>query len=287
MATEIWSEADDLMHDIESNGKKFNFFQLMTLLEQEFPQVNIQLNPSASLAFPARDIVSCIKDIKTKSTLTIELSFMGLCGVDTPLPHYFLQWFKKDSNGEVFKSFLNIFNQRIYQLCYQLWKNKHSAAIRNQDYYNSKLFNNGSNFILFFKKMLPNMDISVKQFVPNWILLATKAWLGTSLYVGNNVVLGESVLDISSRIEITIGTFSLATLLTFLPGRQEGIRLAKLLRYFLPPQINFSLYFIVSAKKDAAFTLGQEDMLLGLHSWLGKQSVRDYCLHYADINYLF
>ena len=76
-----------------------------------------KLIPAKSLSFPASDIKKCSKD--EHNNIIMELNFMGLYGVDSPLPHYFSEYVHKSHNN-CLADFLNIFNNRIYHLFYHI-----------------------------------------------------------------------------------------------------------------------------------------------------------------------
>ncbi|CAN5255079.1 type VI secretion system baseplate subunit TssG [soil metagenome] len=303
METTLRQEFDNLVDKITNNATEYNFFQLMHLLEPYEDFIKLQLNPTASLAFPASEIDKC--HLNAKNELLIELNFMGLYGVDTPLPHYFLT----ASKTEIIKSFFNIINLRFYQLFYQAWKKCQLSIDLTQP----------KSPLLFYLKVLSGLDaesmayattiqcskkglssitianfvrqffndvnVHVKQFVPRWMDISTAAFLGVNEFVlGHNAVLGKRILDVTSKIEIIIGPQPYEKFLQCLPGTPMGMQLAKLLRHYLNSRVIFDLIFIVEPPVEVILTLGN-NIAIGLNSWLGKQRAQHFLFRVSEIRF--
>lgn len=300
METMLRSEVDNLIEKITKNGTDYSFFQLMSLLEQYETVIKLQLNPAVSLAFPSADINIC--QYNDKHELLIELNFMGLYGVDTPLPHYFLNM--TANNKEAVKNFLDIFNQRFYQLLYQTWKKcqldldltqpkpqlicylnalSGGSDINNEAYRFAEQFNkrirSSMGVAVLVKKLFKDIDVHIKQFVPNWVEVSAPILLGknqSDLCLGHNAVLGGRILDVANKIEIIIKLLPYKKFLQFLPGTADGMQLVSLLRGYLDSRLMFDLIFIVESTARAILTLGDKNIQVGLNSWLGKQNDQPY-----------
>ncbi len=133
-------------------GYRFSFFQAVYILEKvhgdsvppgvEGPlsQEMIRFRARPELSFPATSITRIEKiadrnlQMGTRNPETIQmiLSFMGLYGVNSPLPQYFSQlivsgseeMFEGDGedDGGALRKFLDIFDHRIYSFFYRSWK---------------------------------------------------------------------------------------------------------------------------------------------------------------------
>ena len=138
-------------------GHRFDFFQAVYLLEKlyqdaarpgeegPFNQEAIRFRSNQKRSFPATDVLRIEKKtgdnvrnvMQRQEVIQMVLTFMGLYGVDSPLPSYFSEMVaalnddgddaEEDSdvveNGvKALRSFLDIFNHRIYSLYYRSWK---------------------------------------------------------------------------------------------------------------------------------------------------------------------
>jgi type VI secretion system protein ImpH len=128
-------------------GYQFDFFQALWLLEQWLgagadgdafevtprrARGRIQLHPRASSVFPAADVhriaqhpasASPNGQPNTGPTVDVTLTFMGLYGVNAPLPPYFTEpIFRTPEDSEALRGFLDLLNHRIYTLFYRSWK---------------------------------------------------------------------------------------------------------------------------------------------------------------------
>ncbi len=115
-------------------GHQFDFFQSVRLLELFFPggkspgetsdlnDERIRFRPHAGLAFPATDVKSVERLRGTPERARVTLTFMGLYGVDAPLPGWFYEPIAADADhAQVLRDFLDIFNHRLYALFYRSW----------------------------------------------------------------------------------------------------------------------------------------------------------------------
>lgn len=118
-----------------SEGYLFDFFQSVRLLEAYFgnqrspgetvdvAEERIRFRPYNGLVFPATDIRSVDLEGEAPKRARITATFMGLYGVDSPLPVYFYDSIATDTeDSKVLRDFLDIFNHRLYALFYRSWK---------------------------------------------------------------------------------------------------------------------------------------------------------------------
>ena len=115
-------------------GYLFDFFQAIRLLEIFLPggkstgetsdlkEERIRFRPDRGLAFPASDVRSIEKLDGTPERARITATFMGLYGVDSPLPSWFYEAIATDADyAQPLRDFLDIFNHRVYALFYRAW----------------------------------------------------------------------------------------------------------------------------------------------------------------------
>ncbi len=142
------------MDRLFQEGYRFDFFQAVYLLErfyqgaarpgEEGPlsQEAIRFQSSQKRTFPATDVSRINKrsnkndgeSAQRPDTVKMVLTFMGLYGVDSPLPDYFSEMIatlndddEETDDGtedgiQALRHFLDIFNHRIYSLYYRSWK---------------------------------------------------------------------------------------------------------------------------------------------------------------------
>lgn len=112
----------------------FDFFQSVRLLEAFLPgskstgetsnpeEERIRFRPHHGLAFPATDVLSIERMAGTPVRARITATFMGLYGVDSPLPSWFYEAIANEADhAQPLREFLDIFNHRIYALFYRSW----------------------------------------------------------------------------------------------------------------------------------------------------------------------
>ncbi|MBP1647079.1 MAG: hypothetical protein H6Q30_524 [Bacteroidetes bacterium] len=115
-------------------GYLFDFFQSVRLLElfqaggkspgetSDLNEERIRFRPHHGLAFPASDVRSIEKLQGTPERARVTATFMGLYGVDSPLPGWFSEPIALETdNARPLRDFLDIFNHRLYALYFRSW----------------------------------------------------------------------------------------------------------------------------------------------------------------------
>ncbi|MFC1719023.1 type VI secretion system baseplate subunit TssG, partial [Candidatus Poribacteria bacterium] len=133
-------------------GYRFSFFQAVYILEKVYgdsvppgvegplSQEMIRFRARPRLSFPATSICHIEKiadrnlqmSARNPETIQMILSFMGLYGVNSPLPQYFSEVIisgseeisedSEEDDGGALRKFLDIFDHRIYSFFYRSWK---------------------------------------------------------------------------------------------------------------------------------------------------------------------
>jgi len=136
MASKIGKSFTSLIKDLERNAPEYSVFYAIFLAEtlskeihpdrdiSKLDQKGLEFRPYEYYVFPAKDIYSF--DYKD-GIMTFVLTFLGLYGIDSPLPRCFHEEVAVQQNirgpGNVpIQNFLDIFNTRFYWLYYQAWK---------------------------------------------------------------------------------------------------------------------------------------------------------------------
>ena len=309
MGTQVRRQLPDIIQDLVDNPSQYGFYQALRLLEQAWSDHGclteeldkwVKLIPAPEISFPASDFRRCEYDKDFR--IILECNFMGLYGVDAPVPHYITEvTARDDEQSEIFRNFLNIFSHRFYSLFYLGWKKYSPAAYLEQDggryrhylsaiagraaeavggeelAYAGVLGNRNSNaegLIGILREFLCVDTVAVEQFVPRWVKLDAVPALGQVKYggllLGENTVIGKRVLDLSGKIQIKIGPLPIQEILQMLPQRKVGTELGTLIVRYLSPTIDYDIVLIVIPDPEWRLCLGISEANLGWTTVLGK-----------------
>ncbi len=132
--SEITPKGSGIVARLYREGYLFDFFQSVRLLEvflaegkspgetSDLKEERIRFRPHHGLGFPASDVrgIEHISGMPERARITA--TFMGLYGVDSPLPGWFYEPVAMESdNAAPLRDFLDIFNNRLYALFYRSW----------------------------------------------------------------------------------------------------------------------------------------------------------------------
>lgn len=313
MGTAARGKFPALIQDLLAHGPEYDFYQAVSLVEAccASPQTQagglaapLKLRPAPEISFPAADIRRCRFDAQGR--LDFELNFLGLYGVDGPLPHFFLETVAAEEDpGKVLRAFLDVFNQRLYQLLYLGWKKFNDHGRQNQSSLYERYLNavaglatpqaqgqslayaglmgsrikNAEGLVGLLKDFL-QMPVSVRQHFPCWVRLSQRPALGTpgeeGLVLGENCSLGDRVLDVSRKILIRIGAVPVSQAVALLPGRERAQELGRLIRQYLNPTIEFDIELLVSSEPGPPARLGVQEAILGWSAGLGEMGEGTY-----------
>lgn len=135
MAPQDWDATSDINLDLIRDSRAFSYAQVMRLLRlmqrmaaSSGDTVEIRTRPKLSLAFPVSDVDTIEEDLSDQaSRYTIIATFLGLYGSSSPLPVFYTEdlFFDDEGNAQeesVVRSFLDVINQRVYDLLFLCWK---------------------------------------------------------------------------------------------------------------------------------------------------------------------
>ncbi len=287
------------------DARHYQFYQLLRQLELQqaaqtqpdfFAHLNISTN--ASLAFPATDIESLIHTQAGDYQLLV--NFMGLLGVDSPLPLYFQGLSQQDTQDAVaLRAFLSIFFQRFYQLLYLGWKKMHPLLFCKRDparqafLYTADALSGRSldreDFCLFalqpyfisrqrsalgLQAMLSNYlacFVSIEQYVQSWCDVdACHLSNTTSLCLGENTVLGNKVLTTTKQIKIVVHLQKFAQARQLLLDCKQQKKLHKLIRAYVGVTSSWRVILKIENFKPPEFILGNDNNYLAWNTRLGS-----------------
>jgi type VI secretion system protein ImpH len=302
----------DVIRGILDSAASHDFTQVAFLLEQNWPERGkigagldrwCRFRPASETSFPAADIRRCRYD--EKGRLDIQLNFMGFYGVDAAVPSYFSdRALQDDDGGRALRAFLDIFNHRLYALYYQAWK-KYRPTFHLDEPSNlytrmvsaisgwsvdaeqgtalsyagllGRRVRNAQGLEGLLSNYLESLPVEVKQFQSRWVKIKSDTRLGSGeLRLGDNLLLGEEVLDISGKIDVVVGPVTPQASMQLMPTTSEGRSVIDLIKRYLPPGIDFDLVIQISSGSVDAEPLGSDQLVLGWSTWLQDQVTADW-----------
>lgn len=321
MATDVRRRLPDLVRRLVGKGYEYDFFQVVRILERVWGKIGnrdktfedkARFRPSREIGFPASDIKRITRN-QENGRLDIQLNFMGLYGVDAPVPHYFIQTvLRNDDAGESTRAFLDIYSHRTYALLYLAWKKyrpaidleqkksrflRYFSSLSGRDEFPENLsalrfaglygrrFRSATSLAGMVREVV-NAPVVVKEFVPRWVQMSAPLGLGTAdepMVLGDNTVTGNQVLDVGGKVHINIGPVPYATAQTLLPSHEHGKILNKLIHQFLDNIIESDMTIEVEGAEGTAPVLGDENLRLGWRSWLGEATGEKYSINVSGV----
>jgi type VI secretion system protein ImpH len=302
----------DVIRGILDEAASHQFTQAAFLIEQHWPERGkigdgldrwCRFRPASETSFPAADIRRCGLD--DQGRLDIQLNFIGFYGVDAVVPHYFVdRAMQDDDGGRALRAFLDIFNHRIYALYYQAWK-KYRPTFHLDEPANLYLrmvsafsgwsvgadqvkalsyagllgrrIHSAQGLKGLLSDYLATMPVRIKQFQPRWVGIKNDTTLGAAeLRLGDNLVLGDEVLDINGKIDIAIGPVSPPVSMQLMPSTPKGRALIDLVSRYLPPSVDFDLVIEITSGSVDAEPLGSDQLVLGWSTWLQDSVTADW-----------
>lgn len=135
MEREPQSASARLIAQLGDRLPQTHFYRLCQLLEQCHPgkpvtgstwQVRhepVRFRPHPGMGFPASEIRGAEQPEHPHLPPTIRVTFMGLCGITSPLPtHYIDDIAQRREGWEATADFLDIFNHRLIAQYYRIWR---------------------------------------------------------------------------------------------------------------------------------------------------------------------
>lgn len=227
MGTEDRGNISSIIEDLINNGPAYNVWQAIwlgeNLTKRDNPlrkdymldQTGIKFRPHEKYEYPPKDISSISYE---DNVLSFVLTFMGLYGVNSPLPRCYHDQVALQQRllgkGEVpLQNFLDIFNNRFYWLYYQSWK-KYRFYLFLNDGYEGKITGRINSFIgrslihrghesvlsdftllkfsgifsqrvrnkaglkILLAYIFPNFSLKIHEFIPHWVELSDIPALG-------------------------------------------------------------------------------------------------------------
>lgn len=228
MGTDTGRNFTRLIEDLTQNSAAYNVWYAVYLAEiitkkihpdrKDFmlEQKGLNFRPYENYIYPPKDIRTISFD---DDTITFVLNFLGLYGINSPLPRCYHEQIPLQKNifdpGSIpLQNFLDIFNNRFYWLYYQSWK-KYRFNLFFKDGFDNKVIqrinsftgqisskNNINNHVSSFSRLIFSgilcqrvrnkaglllilthyfyyYEINIKEFVPKWLRLSESPTMGS------------------------------------------------------------------------------------------------------------
>jgi type VI secretion system protein ImpH len=310
-------DVDTALRRLLEEGHRFQFTQVMRLLEWAFPDAAapgesstvldppVHLRPSEALAFPPTDVKRVGPVERRRDAIEVVLTFLGLYGIDSPLPDYFYEDLAQGTRETLpHRDFLDIFNHRFYAFFYRAWKkyrphlhyrsgarDRHSqrfvamaglgtpAATQAVPAPPMRLaaqagtlgtrVRNAQGLEALIQAFF-DVDVTVVENVPRWVSVPSRSELGDDDFaLGASATIGEQVYDRTSMFRVQLGPMMLADFRALLPGGHRVDELRSLVRLYAPDHLKYDIELHIPADELPATTLGNDGTQLGFTTSLG------------------
>lgn len=313
-----------LIERLLKEGHRFNFYQATGLIERSMPGATpvggtgpaaseaLRFRPDPSLGFPAGSI-EMIEQVDER--WRINLTFLGLYGVDSPLPtHWSEDILHEQSYDTTVRDFLDIFHHRVYSLLYRLWaKYRFPVQYRGteQDQLTDRLLcliglgspeirretglpvvrllrwaglfvqqpRSAAGLEVLVSDWLDGARVRVHPGVGRWmpVALPDRTRLGVRHTVlGGDALLGDRVYDVAGRFALEIGPVEGPLYRSLLPDGEEHDRLNRLVRLYTSDPLEAELNVRLQGSDVPDMVLdSQKPPGLGWTTWLKTGPVGD------------
>jgi type VI secretion system protein ImpH len=304
MATTARATTSALESDFLANAHQFSFFQAMRLLgilmERDAAgsqSPGIRIRPELSLAFPPAEVAGIEK---TAYGYLMTVTFLGLYGPDNPLPTYYTEQLLEEllSDLSVRREFLDVINQRVYELLYQglckyrlpwgereaelerlyclmgfageIWRRNPGSPRQLLPY--AGLFAMRTRSALGLTTLLKGLlevPVSVVECVECRVTIPPDQVLrlGSRGAALGSVLLGEEVATRGGKFRVYLGPLDRASYEAFLPGAVKRRLLEDLVLVFVKAPLTWDLEIMLLQGEAPAATLGCVGRI-GWDSWL-------------------
>lgn len=291
--------------------------------EEKFDQKGLNFRPHEMYVYPPTDIrhFSFIED---EAFFVLNFMGLYGINAPLPRCYHEQVAIQQSIHGPGFvplQNFLDIFNNRFYWLYYQSWKKYRVFLDIDENFqsrYAQRIFSfagvgahlaeskidippfkllqlsgllsqrvrNRSGLQILLKEFIPGCEVSIREFVPNRVKLSELPVLGKGkMVLGQNSIIGKTVLDYLSKICIRIGPIPFEDYLNYLPGGDKIPLLRKLIDLYLNDNLEYDIEFIVSTDEMKVIPWNDRRLKLGQSIWLGKPKQKSVHVYY-DYNKL-
>jgi type VI secretion system protein ImpH len=299
----------DLIERIASEYRDFDFFQLVSLLEEYFRARGINADPIAggnvrftaddSIGFPASDIAGV--DASSERVWLL-LAFMGLIGTTSPLPNYFIDYAVRcEKSGGALHDFLAMFNHRVYTLFFQAWRKYRFISLASAQDFVDRVrqlagqtggdsgaqagealplcsyagilglkARSGRGLEALLSDYFGDIPVTVLQCRPRWAPLPSHQRIGVDAQLGVSLIVGTHVYDTGGKFKVQLGPLPRPVFTSFLPGTPQSRELSRLVAQYCSDPLEYEIEILLQSQELEAVVLGAPAASLGKTASLGR-----------------
>jgi type VI secretion system protein ImpH len=291
------------------NIHQYQFQQAVRLLENRGVK-HLRYIATPDVTFPGADI----KHARQKNgCVTLAANFMGLYGVDSPLPHYLTTLSNANNvSGERIRHYFDVIHQQIYPLFYQAWKKYHifvqlnnpehsyyrqlqaisggllkdddkqeyaQAALLGAKVKTASALSTAIRAMLASSALAQQYSVTIQLFQPTHFHLVNMSCLGKmNLILSDNTVLGQNIQTVQNKIQIEIGVMNYQQAEQLTPDQPLAKRLHSFVKRYLKPNMRYELALKVNAAQKNMLQLGVSSANLAWSTYLGEPLTAPYQL---------
>lgn len=304
-----------LIHRLKPHISRINFYRFCQYLEQAAPHTPplgssanpaddpVRFRPHPGMGFPASELKAVKYDAQQPDAPpTVRTTFLGLYGVDSPLPTAYLDDIAQGKDGhEAVMAFLDIFNHRFTTQYYRIWRKYNYPASFEPGARDAisrcllGLIGLGipgsenhiatpvSRFLALLSVMrlptrtaegvtalvallAPKTQATVTPHDPQSVVLQTRACLSRTSRIDltTRALLGRTGTDVNSQLLLQLYTEEADEVRGWLPGGQLHTDLLVLLRVYLGWRCHARLQLTLPVSLLPAAQLGKQRVQIGL-----------------------
>jgi len=300
------------LQQVIAEAHRYHPFQLVELLQRlTAPDTPVRIRPSDSLAFPAGDVEQA--EQLADGSLNVRMRFDGLYGVDSPLPHYFLEDATVDTDyAERIRAFLDIFNLAFYQIRQAVWQiGRFYDSALGQPGLLSRIMCDmlppnlvetpeclqypglylqghpgGKTLAAMLRQLLDCPALELTTDTCSWQPLSQPSCLGNVLTINGNLALGRRVAVRGQLLTLRMGKLNLPEAERVQPGGMLSGSLARALKTALPEDMVWMVEFFTKADSRSR-RLGSKKMALGRSNTLTNQQDQWIRQRYVSSQYQY
>lgn len=307
---EFWRDSDGT-----ERTAAFNFYRFCQLLERQLanktplgstftPQDDaVRFRPHPGMGFPSGELKAVETDPEQPNKPpTVRTTFMGLYGVDSPLPTHYIDDIAQRRDGhEGQEAFLDIFNHRMMTQFYRIWRkyNYHatfepggtdktsrslmalSGITHSGSTPTSRLLailrplvhttRTAEGIASVINTQAPHTQVTIEPHQVTLMPVGEQATfsLAQSQTLGDYLVLGSETAEVNYRIGVSMYTEDPVEAKGWLPGGQLRDDVFTLLRMYLGCDYDASLTLSIPTHLAPLPRLGDESLLAGYNLVLG------------------
>jgi len=293
----------DLINDLLKRGHEFDAFQILVMMEEYFG-INageysswsrlIRLSSNQEIAFPCSDVEKVVRD---QDGLNVVLSFLGLMGISSPLPNYFLEYgamHSREKNPLTY--FLNIFDNRLYVLFFQAWKKCYQFPLSKNDIsfflksqapksiqsnkeeidlsycygLMTRVYGNINCLIEMISDYCDGVKVYIEQWCSQWVKVDCLGVLGKDMVLSDNIVLGERIIDRSGKFSVILELDHSHSIRSYNSGSGFISGVFKIINSYLPQYLEYDVKVKYTTENMISVNLGTDNASLGIDSICGE-----------------